>query len=243
MSTIQRRYRPYLSRLKFEFRSLVAREPWLSALHRPVIWWTQYKMNGHIDTSECLVTPETEFVLDGFQGSGNSFATVAFKYAQTEPVHLAHHLHSPAQIIKAVELRIPILVTLREPANAVVSLVSRWTDVSLRQGLRSYIGFYEKIEPFVDHMVISPFEQTTQHLDRVFKTVNDRFETRFDVFRPTEANVRAVRGARPYASDGEQERQTRKQEYLETIQTQDYRPFLNRAQAVHDRLKRQGVGS
>jgi len=241
MSKTHSPYRSYLTRLKFEYRSLVAREPWLSTLHRPVVWWTQYKMNGHIDTSECLVSTGTDFVLDGFQGSGNSFATVAFKYAQTEPVRLAHHLHSPAQIIKAVEHGIPTLVTLREPAHAVVSLVSRWTDLSLHQGLRSYVAFYEKIEPFADRMVVSPFDQTTQHLDRVFRAVNARFGTHFDIFVPTDANIRAVRRPHRDSSKTEMDRQIRKRAYLTEIPSAAYRDLLTRAEAVHNRLKRRGV--
>ncbi|MEF8940976.1 MAG: hypothetical protein V5A22_14125, partial [Salinivenus sp.] len=123
-----------LLQFKFELRSRLASAPAAALLFRPYIWWAQYKMRGHIDPRECRVDPATEFVLDGFQGSGNSFATVAFKSCQKTPVRIAHHLHAPAQIIQAVRWGIPTLVTLRSPADAVVSLVSRWPYLSLNQG-------------------------------------------------------------------------------------------------------------
>jgi len=182
-----------LLQLKFDFRSHTAREPWLAPLHKLVIWWTQYKQLGKIDIRECRVGPETEFVLDGFQGTANSFAARAFKWAQQTPVHMAHHLHAPAQIIKAVKQDIPTLVTLRNPGDAVASLMSRWTYVTPQQGLRSYTRFYRKIEPYTERMVISPFDQTTQHLDIVFGAVNDRFETDFDVFDHSQEAVNAIR--------------------------------------------------
>ena len=94
--------RPLLQ-FKFEIRSLLAREPLLAPLNWPVIWWTQHKNRGIIDINECFVGDHTEFVIDGFQGSGNSFATVAFKRSQETPVKIAHHLHSPVQIIKAAK--------------------------------------------------------------------------------------------------------------------------------------------
>jgi len=229
-----------VAQLKFEYRALAAREPLLSVFHRPIVWWTQYKTSHYIDPDECLVQGDTEFVLDGFQGSGNSFATVAFKHAQTRPVRLAHHLHAPAQIIKAVDAYLPTLVTIREPADAVVSLVSRWTDVSLKQGLRSYAGFYEKIEPYAHGFVLSPFSMTIRHLDLVFMSVNEQFGADFDVFRPTTENVRAVRGPRKNRhTPVEQERKQRKDFYRNALLTDPtYRPLIARAEAVYDRLLR-----
>ena len=120
-------------------------------------------------------------MIDGFQGSANSFATEAFKQSQTQYVKLAHHLHSPAQIIKAIEKDIPVLLTIREPEGTVLSLTSRWPYITVTQGLQSYIGFYAKLQDYAPHYVISTFKQTTQHLDCVVQKVNAKFGTHFDV--------------------------------------------------------------
>ncbi len=171
----------YLLRVKFEIRSAMATEKWLAVPHNLVVWWTQYKVRNHIDVSECRVDKDTEFVLDGFQGSGNSFATVTFKNTQDKKIRLAHHLHSPAQIIKAVEMNLPVLVTIREPRGGVVSLTSRWPYVSLRQGLRGYIKFYKKILPYRDRFVLSTFEETIHSFDDVIKRVNERYGLDYDL--------------------------------------------------------------
>lgn len=170
-----------LLRLKFDVRSVLATESWLALPHHLVVWWTQYKVRNHIDVSECRVSEETEFVLDGFQGSGNSFATVTFKNTQSRKVKLAHHLHSPAQIIKAVEMDLPVLVTIRDPRGGVVSLTSRWPYVTLEQALKGYIRFYGKILPYRERFVLSTFERTIKKFDEVIGEVNERFDCSYDI--------------------------------------------------------------
>jgi hypothetical protein len=231
-----------LLQFKFEVRSLLARKPRLSLLYQPFIWWGQYKARHAIDIRECRVDAQTELVIDGFQGSGNSFATVAFKRSQERPVRLAHHLHAPAQVIKAVQLGIPTLVTLREPAGAAVSLVSRWPYVSVRQALRGYITFYQALEPHLGHVVLSPFVQTTQHLDEVIRTVNRRFDTDFTPFAYTEENMQALRSPEKLTSEREEQRKVLKAQKREELQQPDCRALLDEANAVYRRLEPYGMG-
>ena len=230
-----------LLQVKFEVRSLLAREPALAPLHWPVIWWTMHKNKGIIDVRECTVHPDTEFVIDGFQGSGNSFATVAFKRSQDRTVLLAHHLHSPAQIIKAVRNDIPTLITIREPRGAAVSLASRWPYVSLSQAVRGYVSFYEKIEPFADSFVVSPFASTTKQLDSVIREVNRRFGTSFREFEYTEENMNALRSPDKLGSERESSRAQLKAEMKAAIAREVDEALLERAQRVFERLIRVGV--
>lgn len=231
-----------LLQFKFEVRSLLAREPRLSLLYQPFIWWGQYKARHAIDIRECRVDAQTELVIDGFQGSGNSFATVAFKRSQERPVRLAHHLHAPAQVIKAVRLGIPTLVTLREPAGAAVSLVSRWPYVSVQQALRGYIAFYEKIEPYHASYVLSPFEQTTQHLDAVIRAVNQRFGTGFTPFAYTDEHMQALRSPEKLTSEREQQRKVVKAQKREEVYGPACRALLAEAEALYERLESLALG-
>jgi hypothetical protein len=232
--------RRQLLQLKFDVRSYTAREPWLSPLHNLVIWWTQYKQLGEIDIRECRIGPGTEFVLDGFQGTANSFAARAFKWAQDTPVRMAHHLHAPAQIIKAVHREIPTVVTTRNPVDAVASLMSRWPYVTPRQGLRSYTRFYRKIEPYTEGVVISPFDQTTQHLDRVFGVVNDRFGTEFDVFDHSHEHV--IRDPASLQTEDERRRRSRKADAKEALAASEHASLLRKARAIHQQIEARGVG-
>lgn len=225
-----------LLQFKFEVRSALAREAWLGPLYWPVIWWTQHKNKGIIDVRECAVDDTTEFVIDGFQGSGNSFATVAFKRSQPAPVRLAHHLHSPAQIIKAAHKHLPILVTLREPKGAAISLVSRWPYVSLQQAVRGYIHFYEKILPYADTFVVSPFHLTTRQLDVVINEVNRRYATSFGVFEHTEEDMQALRSPEKLNSGAELERKTVKKQMAEAFDREIDPKLFARATAIYEKM-------
>ena len=226
---------------KFELRSRCAATPWLAPLHQATVWWTQWKMRGHIDLRECQVQPDTELVIDGFQGSGNSFATVAFKSCQQRPVRLAHHLHAPAQIIKAVRQDVPVLVTLRDPSDAVVSLISRWPYVGLEQGLRAYIRFYEALTPYLNRMVVSPFAMTTGPIDQVFDAVNATFGSDFAVFDPTEANVARIRSKTTLDTEAETQRCRDKAAVRAQITDPRYRALRGRAEEIHALWQQRGV--
>ena len=177
-------------KLSFSYRSIVSTEPSLQLFYQPYIWWGKLKMNAvGVNSQERVVRPKTELVIDGFQGSANSFATEAFKNHQTRSVELSHHMHSPLQVIKAIEQGVPVLLTIRDPLGAVLSLTSRWSHLSVHQGLYSYVRFYSKLEPYAARCVISNFEQTTQHLDRVIAKVNRKYGTNFDLVDVAEANA------------------------------------------------------
>jgi hypothetical protein len=177
-------------KINFSVRSIVAREQTLSLLYQPYLWWGQYKHKSRGgDPQECFVSPDTEIVIDGFQGSANSFATLAFQTSQTKPIKLAHHLHSPAQIIQATKWKIPILLTIRDPMNTILSLTSRWPYISVTQGLQSFIGFYSKLKPYSSCYIVSSFDQTTQHLDQVIHRLNIKFNTQFDLVHTAQAKI------------------------------------------------------
>ncbi len=227
---------------KFEARSLLAREPALVLPHMAVIWWTQQKMRGRIDIRECWVGPHTEFVLDGFQGSGNSFATVAFKRSQTKPVMIAHHLHAPAQVLKAIRANLPTLIAIREPAQTVLSLTSRWPYITVQQALRSYIHYYEKLAPHLGSFVLSTFDQTTNHLDEVIRAVNHQFGTSYTPFEHTEENVRALRGSDEESRHKDAQRNKIKAEKSREFETLECRRLLAEAERLYEQMEPYGVG-
>lgn len=187
--------------VNYSIRSLVSREPAYWPLYQVYVWSDQIKWNRVVTDPKArairkdqpskarAIRKDTELVIDGFPGSANSFAAMSFQGSQKRPVKLGHHTHAPAQIIKAVKLGIPVLLTVREPGAAVVSLTTRWPYISVNQGLQTYIEFYTKLRPYASKCVISTFDQTTQHLDRVVQAVNTKFGTEFDEIDLSKANT------------------------------------------------------
>jgi hypothetical protein len=138
------------------------------------------------------VRHDTDLVIEGFPRSGNTFAQVAFEMAQPRPVNLAHHLHVPAQLIRAERLGIPRIVLLRMPVDAVVSLLIRHPSTPVGDALKTYAWFYRTVDAKLTSYVLAPFETVTTDLGGIVDQVNDRFGTSFVRFEHNQELLDAV---------------------------------------------------
>ena len=69
-------------------------------------------------------------------------------------------------MIRAARWRIPTLVLIRRPKDAVLSFVIR-DPISVDQALRYYLSFYETVEKYRDSYVLGLFEEVTGDFGRV----------------------------------------------------------------------------
>ncbi len=196
-----------------------------------------------------VVTPETQLVMEGFPRSANSFARVAFNRAQKERVRIANGLHVPAQVIRAARWRIPTLVLIRNPKDAVLSFAIR-DPISIDQALRYYLSFYETVEEYRDAYVLGPFEEVTGDFGQVIRRINDRFGTTFSPFRHDERNVEAVlarveRNSKRKFGENDWEnkasrplvaREDKKRVLGYELEDPKIEPLISRAEAVYERL-------
>jgi hypothetical protein len=177
-----RRYR----QTRFELKTLLGRYP------RVYLPLARRRARGE------PVRPDTDFVIEGFPRSGNTFATAAFGLALStrpppQPV-VAHHLHVPAQVIAAVRRGVPALVLIRRPEEAVLSLVVQQPHVSLRQALRAYLRFYRPLVRHRHRLVLATFDDVIGDFGAVTTKVNQRFGVSFPIFQSSDENVgRALR--------------------------------------------------
>lgn len=139
------------------------------------------------------VTRDTAIVIEGFPRSGNTFATAAFDLANRSPSpKLAHHVHSPAQVIVAIQLGIPTLLVIRPPEEAVLSFVVQQPHITLRQAVRAYLRYHRTLLPHRGGFVLATFDEVVSDFGAVTRRVNERFGTSFGEFQHTEENVRAA---------------------------------------------------
>jgi len=138
-----------------------------------------------------VVAPGTEAVIEGYPRSGNTFAVAAFRLAQHRPVQLAHHVHAPAQVLEGLRLRLPVMVLIRRPDDAVLSTVIR-ARVGIEAALRMYIRFYERILPRRDEVVVAPFTTVIQDFGSLIVEMNARYGTAFEVFNHDAENEQHV---------------------------------------------------
>jgi len=157
---------------------------------RPVLYFALQALRPR--RRHLLVTRDTEIVIEGYPRSANTFAVAAFLLAQGRRVKIARHLHVPAQVIQAVRWGIPTIVLIRNPEDAVPSLLVREHAWPAEQALKDYIRFYSRVAPYQHGFVLATFEEVTQHFGAVIERVNRRFSTNFVVFEHTEENVKRV---------------------------------------------------
>ena len=135
------------------------------------------------------VRRDTGIVIEGYPRSANTFAVAAFQFAQGRPMKIARHVHVPAQIIQAVRWGIPTLVLIRNPEDAVLSLLIREPYITAHQALKDYIRFYKRIEPYRSKFVLATFDDVTSDFGNVITKINGRFGTSFKPFLHTPENT------------------------------------------------------
>ena len=234
-----------------EHPAMVRLEKWLQiyAGKHPSAFYGLYRLSRK-DRAR-VVTPDTQLVMEGFPRSANTFARVAFNSAQSERVRIAHGLHVPAQVIRAARWRVPTLVLIRKPKDAVLSFAIR-DPISVDQALRYYLSFYETLEEYRDAYVLGLFEEVTEDFGGVTRRINDRFGTTFSPFRHDERSVDGVfarieensrkrfgeaslgnKVSRPFAS-----REKLKREVGYELEDPKRRDLISRTETVYERLTR-----
>jgi hypothetical protein len=153
-------------------------------------------------------------------------------------------------VIRGIDLRIPILVLIRDPADAVISLMIREPHLSLRLGLRTYLDFHQAILRYREDFTLATFEAVTTDFGSIMREVNASSQSSFEVFRHNQENVqrcfsmiearnRSVYGgeisestiARPSAA-----RQARKEALGAQLEGVEFREELAKCRAVYQKL-------
>jgi hypothetical protein len=203
---LERRVKP----LQFRFKTFLGT--------RPYLYFPFYRLkNGGADL---LVDETTDLCVEGFPRSANSFTVSAIESVQPTPLSIAHHTHVAANAIRATRLRIPTLILIRDPGDAMIS----WTalryqsqNVSVNEAsgpppipfelqLDAWAAFYRALWPYRDHFVIGRFESVVQDLGVVIRTLNERFEVNLAVFDHTSKAVATLHDERGYHAGPDEHR-------------------------------------
>jgi hypothetical protein len=121
----------------------------------------------------------TEITMDGFQRSGNSFATYQFM-TKNKTLNIAHHRHINTQIIFSAQNKIPTIVFIRDPIDAIISaFFVQESAVPLEIIIRSWINFYEPILRYKNEIIISDFKNTINNFDQIIYQLNKKYDSNF----------------------------------------------------------------
>jgi len=128
---------------------------------------------------DIVVSNDTEIVIEGYPRSANTFAVAAFIYAQKKEVKVARHTHAPAQIMLGVKANTPVILLIRKPVDAVVSLVIRDCTISLVAALKMYIWYHKSILDIKDKCVVADFYDVTENFSNIIDMVNTKYNKNF----------------------------------------------------------------
>jgi len=223
----------------YAMKTLIAKYPSLAI---PIA-----RVRGH----GVVVDPDTEVVIEGFPRSANSFAVAAFEMAQGRTARIAHHVHAPAQVLRAITLGVPAIVLIREPEDAILSLMLAQPYLTPHRAVRGYVRFYDPLVPHRHRFVVGAFPDVTTDFGGVIRRVNELSGTSFAEFVHTAKRERAVFEAMEQYWEGrlgpgeELERQvgrpSLRREELKAALRSDYRagqlaPLRARADLLYRRL-------
>ena len=165
----------------------------------PSLYYGLRKMTGTMD--HLCINEDTEIVIEGYPRSANSTTAYGFLARQTRPVRLAHHKHHAAQLLLAAKQGIPSVMLIRQPEQAVISNLALMLEsqkrkkkkkkgtITFEDALRAWLVFYRAVEPCNHAFVIAPFEEVTQDIGGMIRSINRKFGTNFSDEAPPQGRV------------------------------------------------------
>lgn len=226
-------------RIKFEFRSYVSLYP---KLFFPLVYLNYKGRHLAVDRS-------TDIVIDGFPRSANSFSVGAFKQAQQYEFSIAHHLHAPAQVIRASTLSVPTILLIRSPVDAILSLKALDMEIFFKQqyspsmavGINRYlnwwISFYSILLPYSDSYIVSLFDDTIKDFDSVINRLNLRFKTSFSTVKNKEgSNIEEIHRSRGYHAGPSKQRDEFKLQARKKLKSADCQSSIDTADMLYQKF-------
>ncbi len=145
------------------------------------MFFTLYQLS--LRNRKMMVTRDTLITIEGYPRSANTYAVYAFRYANKIPwSQIAHHLHVQAQVIRSIQYKIPVILLIRHPLEAVRSLVVRHDFIPVNEALEDYCRFYTDLYQFQEGFIVAPFDAAIKHFGKITEQVNNRFQTCFTVY-------------------------------------------------------------
>lgn len=183
-----------VSMLKLRLRSAIV--GWLgehAVLYFPL---ARALSNPVRDGKAVLVNRRTDLVVEGFPGSGNTFAVAALALSQDAAFSMAHHLHVPSQIKRALHWNKPVLVVVRPPKASIASFLVRAPELhaQLPRVIDEYARYHEFLVRCGGRVLVADFDSVTHDFGGVVRRLNERYELRLRPFRHDEANAQRCFG-------------------------------------------------
>lgn len=123
-----------------------------------------------------LVSNKTDIVIEGYPRSGNTFLESMIYLRANRNIVIAHHTHVIAQIKRSLNLNKPILVTIRNPIDAISSLFNFYEKkIPIEILLSEYYKYYLFISRSIEKILIINFDHINDH-ENLTKKIIKKFK-------------------------------------------------------------------
>lgn len=151
-----------------------------------------FRLRGLPDRHRVITKKPHMIVIEGFRRCANSFAVRAFQ-SRNDPedrMKIATYSHSPATVFLGIRWNIPTLVLIRDPDDAIPSLLGLSVQLTrdnkllagdhvvqgrIRYWTRRYTAFYSQLMPVSKDFVVGEFSEVTRDFTSFIEALNDKF--------------------------------------------------------------------
>ena len=133
-----------------------------------------------------------DMLIEGYPRSANSFAYYTFLLSQNNPLKVGNHTHSPSQFALARKYKIPAMLVIRQPVDAVLSYILYDQNLSALTALERYVSFHKPLIANPTGFVVAPFDEVITDFGESMRRLNSHFNCSFVVFSHDEANVKKI---------------------------------------------------
>lgn len=127
-----------------------------------------------------MVKSGMDACIEGLPRSATTFGTIGF-FERNPDVRLAHHMHVPAQVDRAVRLGVPCAVLIRKPLPNLTSLVlAGENDLEHDLVFRIYMHYYRRILRVRDQVALCTFDEVLEDPSVIGRRLNALRGTAFN---------------------------------------------------------------
>lgn len=146
----------------------------------PCLFWPIARLREN--EKRILIRRTSHLLISGYWRCANHYAAYAFLTAQKQPLHVARHFHASAQVKLAVGWKVPTILLIREPLEAVASATLFLGHNDPLPLVRFYNVYYGSLISYRNNIVVSDFSRTTGDFNSVITAVNARYHRTFEPY-------------------------------------------------------------
>lgn len=198
----------------------------------------RFKKSGK-DSRRKKITSETKLMIDGYRSSANSYMVRCIQQIlKDSDFWYADHHHSPAMIIKALNMNVPVILCIRNPLDSCVSSARRWPIWNVTEAMAHYEKFHELLLPHLDRLVVSDFSYTIQKPLEVLSYVNSKHDLELEL---DDASINSALAERPGKSQSEIDMEKAKEKIAKKELEADFlangdRALLDRCNTLYEKI-------